>query len=78
MSDEIWADDLDPNMLATVRLASAALGTPKPNSRAEAESRRHLVALMENSALTPRRLRETVVSANSPSWLMRLRRFWKR
>ena len=78
MSDETWADDLDPKILATARLASAALGTPKPNSRAEAESRRHVMALMEKSTLTPRRLHETAANPNADSWLTRLRRFWKR
>lgn len=76
------SDDLDPSLESpalsgTVRLAQSALASPAPPETAEAQSRRQVETLMQESALSPRVLREAVASQPRRLWWQRLQ-FWKK
>ncbi len=64
---------LEPEMRGTVRLAEAALHAPPPPEHAETQSRQAVEQLMQESALSPKLLREAVREQPSRPWW----RFWK-
>ena len=75
MSDDLDLLPLEPHLRGTVRLAQSALHAPPLPEHAEAKSRRLVEQLMQDTALSPRRLREAVREQPRRPWWQK---FWRK
>lgn len=68
MPDDLDLSNLEGNWRGTALLARSALSAPPPPAQAEAESRRLVEQLMQESALSPKILREAVREQPHRPW----------